>query len=284
MGYGDKLMAIGDAWNQYQHDPRKRRVAIGNGKKIDQTDADLNWGLDFLATQAEVDRGAAVSWVISYPGWRPYHDHAVMRAELRRRHAGSLFGFLRSNHPDKLEHFIFNMNYRATPAPIRLTDEEQAIAERWAREPFIAIEPYIKAKAPPSKQWPVERFAEVARRLSRDFKLYQIGAPDAPPLGDLPRIRPRSFREGMAYLKAARLFIGPEGGLHHASAAMGTRAVVIYGGYTSPQVTGYDFHVNLTGGNVQACGVKRGFCAHCQAALDNISIEEVESQARRLLA
>ncbi len=286
MGYGDKLMAIGDAWRDYQKDPRKRHVAIGNGRKIDMTDAELGLGLDFLASQDEVDRGDEVAWVISYPGWRPYHDHAAMREALRQQRSGSWLGRFRSNRDiGKLDHFIFNFEYQATPAPIRLTAEEQSLAEQWSREPFIAIEPYIKAKAPPSKQWPVERFAEVARRLQRDFKVYQIGAPDAPPLLEgLPRIRARSFREAMAYLRAARLFIGPEGGLHHASAAMGTRAVVIYGGYTSPRVTGYAFHVNLTGGSVEPCGTKHGFCAHCRAALDNISVDEVELNARKLLS
>jgi hypothetical protein len=53
----------------------------------------------------------------------------------------------------------------------------------------------------------------------------------------------------------AALLISPEGGLHHAAAALGVRAVVIFGGFISPATTGYELHTNLfTGG--QACGMR----------------------------
>ena len=104
------------------------------------------------------------------------------------------------------------------------------------------------------------------------------------PLGPRkPQIRPRSFRESMAYLKAARLYIGPEGGLHHAAAAVGTRAVVVYGGFTSPLITGYAFQTQLTGGAAEACGTRYGLCPHCREHLDRITVAEVLAAARALL-
>jgi FkbM family methyltransferase len=46
-------------------------------------------------------------------------------------------------------------------------------------------------------------------------------------------------------LSGASLLISPEGGLHHAAAALGVRAVVIFGGFISPATTGYALHTNL---------------------------------------
>ncbi len=281
MSYGDRLMALGDAWKRYQADPLRRKVAIGDGRQIDGAQADLLWGLDFLATQADLEAGVPVSWVHSYPHHRPYIDYAAMLRELGWRRHLRHFGFGLTR---LLGHYRYDLSYRPTPAPIRLKPEELTLSEEWSQRPFVALEPYIKTGAPPSKQWPVERFAEVARELSREIPVYQISAPDSPVLGGLPQIRPRSFRESLAYLHAARLYIGPEGGLHHGAAAVGTRAVVIYGGFTSPLITGYDFQVQLTGGAEYACGTRRGLCPHCAEHLGRISVAEVVGEARKLLA
>lgn len=281
MSYGDRLMALGDAWALHHSDPQKRRVAIGDGRRVDESQSDLSWGLNFLASAADVARGEAVQWVHSYPHHRPYIDYAAMRAALGWRWYLKHIGF----GPTRLlGRYLFNLGYRATPAPIKLKPEELALVAEWSAKPFVALEPFIKTGAPPSKQWPVQRFAEVARRLSQDIAVYQISAPDSPALEGVPQIRPRSFRESMAYLKAARLYIGPEGGLHHAAAAVGTRAVVVYGGFTSPLITGYHFHTPLTGGAQVACGTRYGMCPHCREHLENISVDEVLAAARLQLA
>ena len=86
MPYGDHLMAIGAASLQHRLDAQRRLVAIGDGRRVDPEFPELRYGLDFLATQAMVDAGDPVTWVISYPGHRPYHDHAAMAAEWAARH------------------------------------------------------------------------------------------------------------------------------------------------------------------------------------------------------
>jgi ADP-heptose:LPS heptosyltransferase len=281
MSYGDRLMALGDAWALHLSDPRKRRVAIGDGRRVDESQPDLSWGLDFLASNADVARGEDVAWVYSHLHHRPYIDYAGIRAELGWRWYLKYLGLKPTR---LLGRYLYDLSYRAKPAPIKLKPEEDALAAQWAATPFVAIEPFIKPSAPASKQWPVERFAELARRLSQDMAVYQISAPNSPVLEGVQQIRPRSFRESMAYLKAARLYVGPEGGLHHAAAAVGTRAVVVYGGFTSPLITGYDFHTQLTGGATYACGTRFGMCPHCEEHLHRITVDEVMSAARSQLA
>ena len=285
MGYGDHLISIGAASRQHRLDAQRRPVAIGNGRQVDPTFPELRHGLDFLATQAMVDAGEPVSWLISYEGYRPYHDHAAMAAEWSALHPWRrLFGAPPANKlSSRLGRCICDPQHRAEPAPLVLDAREEAVAREWSRQPFVVIEPHIKGKAPPSKRWPFERFAAVARSLRQEIAVFQAGEPDLPALEGVPRLPTKRFRDVLSYLKAARLYIGPEGGLHHAAAAMGTPAVVLFGGYISPKVTGYDFHANLTGG-AEACGTRHVLCAHCVAAMGRISVEEVLGEARRLLA
>jgi ADP-heptose:LPS heptosyltransferase len=285
MGYGDVLMAIGDAWSLHRRDVLKRPVAIGDGKRVHLEYAELRWGLDFLATPESVLAGESVSWVISHRGVRPYHDYNAMRAELRsKKRLRSMLGLFKTQDLiGQLGHFVFDLSYRPAPAPIQLTPEETATFEKLRGTPFVVIEPNIKDKAAPSKAWPMQRFAEVSRLLMRDIPVYQIGAPGTPLLDGAQRIETKTFRDVFPILKAASLYIGPEGGLHHATAAMGRPAVVLYGGYTSPLVTGYPFHANLTGGAEYACGTQFSVCPHCQAAMNRITAVDVVAEAHRLL-
>ena len=53
------------------------------------------------------------------------------------------------------------------------------------------------------------------------------------------------FRDAAALLRGARAAVLPEGGLHHAAAAVGCRAVVLFGAFGDPRATGYAEHINI---------------------------------------
>jgi len=78
----------------------------------------------------------------------------------------------------------------------------------------------------------------------------------------------------MAVLANAALYVRPEGGLHHAAAAMRVRAVVIFGGFIHPLTTGYPEHANIFKGS-RACGTIGRRCPHCADAMRRISVQEV---------
>jgi len=65
-----------------------------------------------------------------------------------------------------------------------------------------------------------------------------------------------------------------EGGLHHAAAALGRPAVVIFGHFIDPEVTGYHGHKNLRGGAVGMCG-SWSSCPECVRAMEAITPEVV---------
>jgi len=280
MGYGDSLMARGDAWKLHQKTGAK--IAIGDGLTISSNDSDLNYGMDFLATQDEVDQGDIEHWVHSYSGNRPYINYEAIERALKDM---GIVVAKRSKMVRRLNRYIFRHDYQATPAPVVLTHREVDIAEELAeRGPVVVVEPHIKRQAPLSKQWPQDRYAQVIRELRKDYLVYQIGAPEFRSIAGLQRLPTTSFRNAMAHLAGAALYIGPEGGLHHASAAVGTRAVVLFGGYISPRVTGYDIHTNLTGDNAgYDCGTRHGRCAHCVTAMESITVESVVQSARKHL-
>jgi len=281
-------MAIGDAWKMHQADPLRRKVAIGDGHTVALDALELAYGLEhFIANQDEAAEGD-VNWVHSYSGNRPYIDYEAMEAECRLR---GIVVAKRRKMLMRLGRYIWRKDYRPTPAPIKIAPEHKVAVDFWESrrpldeqgKPFVLLEPFIKSVAPPSKQYPVHKFLQVAEQLSRYVRVYQISTPDRPGLGTLPMIRPQSFQQAMGFIQAASLYIGPEGGLHHAAAAVGTPAVVIFGGFISPNVTGYENHINLTGGVDHSCGTRYGVCPHCTKAFANIPPDEIVQHARRLL-
>lgn len=278
MGYGDTLMAIGEAEALFHADP-ERRVAIGDGEQVEWTS--LSWGLPFLATQDYVDSGSPVQWVISHASNRPYIDYEAMRKALaanrvipprKRKHLVRLLG-----------RYIWKDGYRAIPARIVFTPEEQKIIDEWSKQKFVCVEPFIKPRAPVNKQWPFERYRELVARLAKDMPVVQLSAPGHETFPGAVRAPTRTFREAAAYIQASRLYVGAEGGLHHAAAAVRRPAVVLFGGFVDPAVTGYDFHSNLTGGADHFCGTRYDACPHCTKAMANITVDEVLAAVQKRL-
>jgi hypothetical protein len=74
-----------------------------------------------------------------------------------------------------------------------------------------------------------------------------------------------------------------EGGISHIAAALGTPAVVLFGGFTRPEWTGYDFHINLTVYEDCSPCYNNSPCRNNFKCWDKISMKEVERLARELL-
>jgi ADP-heptose:LPS heptosyltransferase len=174
----------------------------------------------------------------------------------------------------------WNADFHATPGEMFFTPQELERATFKMPAGAVLIEPHVKALAP-NKRWPWERYKAVTKQLVRDghqvvqFNYGQRIVPGA------TAISSPDFRTSLAMLASCSLYIGPEGGLHHGAAAVGTSAVVIFGGYIHPMTTGYATHVNLFGAD-EACGNNRE-CAHCRQAMDAIEAEQVLQAARGIL-
>ncbi len=126
--------------------------------------------------------------------------------------------------------------------PTRLWSSDEAKAKATLLMPkdrqIIVIAPKTNSAA---KDWPIERFAELAQRIYRDNVLFVILASasqkesvqplaDALPAGhvlDLSGVT--DLQTAYAILERASLFIGNDSGLLHMAAAAGIQCVGIYG-------------------------------------------------------
>jgi ADP-heptose:LPS heptosyltransferase len=172
------------------------------------------------------------------------------------------------------------MDFRAQPGEIFFSDEEKRIGSAFG-DGFIVIEPNVPMhkSVAPNKDWGANRYRAVAAELSSaGYKIIQFWYPHAHVRCEFAeQVNAESFRNALAILSHAALYIGPEGGLHHGAAAVGVPAVVLFGGFIPPQVTGYTTHTNLTGG-AYACGSLQP-CIHCRKAMQAIGVSDVLTAA-----
>jgi len=253
VSYGDEIMAAGQA----------RAEAARRGGAVHIVDrqglprwSDLWRGLDYIAAP----RAAAAGQVVSGPGARPYLK-SLSRA------AGADFTDWRA---------------RDHPGALALDPAERDFAGRATAGlgSFVVVEPNLMPAANPNKQWGWDRWVDLATRIG-DLTPVQLGPAGTRPLPGARRLETPSFRLAAAVLARARAAVLPEGGLHHAAAALGVSAVVIFGGHTDPETTGYPGHVNIAACGT-ACGQWRP-CRHCAAAMAAIAPAEVERALRGAL-
>lgn len=206
MGWGDEIMASGEAWAIHKQTGRQVRILDRHGAPR-RHDA---WrGLSFIdpAGPVSITNGGQV---------RPYIDWSRSTAERWAL-----------------------IPYRPKPGQISLAGLDDRY--RRAGEGRILIEATIKAGAMPGKQWP-HWAALVAAAPRLPWLQCEHGGPLLP---GVKAIRTPDFHAAAAVLATCHAAILPEGGLHHAAAALGTPAVVIFGEAASPASTGYAEQTSL---------------------------------------
>jgi len=182
------------------------------------------------------------------PGNRPYH-----------------LGAVKTNKGTKV---IFNPHYKAQPGHL---DVRPVVHGK------ILIEPNSKGEFfAGNKDWGFEKYQAVVNRMW-PAEFLQVGNKGRV-LDRVEFVHTDSFLDALPYVAGARMYLGPEGGLHHAAAALGISGVVIFGGLTHPKTTGYDIHINLASDDA-GCG-HMFHCEHCREAMDAISIEKVIEACR----
>lgn len=254
MGIGDDIIATSFAKGAAE---RGELIALGDGHRI-------IWGPHSetvfknnpnIARPGQ-ERGKGLKWVQYYKGHRIYNSLGPGR-------------------------WIWNNKFRVKPGEF-FFDATEMVEDKYANR-LVLIEPNLpKKRHVINKTWPRDRWMDVYQHLARAgwfVRQLDYGGPVDITTVKIPT---KNFRQAAAWLKTARLIILPEGGLHHAAAAVGTPAVVLFGGFAPPSVLGYDEHTNLTGGATHACG-SFDTCQHCIDAMQAITVESVVGAAERIL-
>lgn len=170
-------------------------------------------------------------------------------------------------------------HYRPEPGELYFNESENLLGQQY--QGHIFLEPNVRERDGQNKDWGWNRWQALIPLLE-GLPLAQAGSANAAILPGVRHFVTQSFREACALLSHSRAFVGTEGGLHHAAAALGLPAVVILGGFISPAVTGYDGHRNLFEGDGLGCGSRRP-CQHCREAMHKITPEIVAQNLREII-
>ncbi len=249
MGIGDALMASGEARKLYKSNKLPTVIVDRYGRPYWNEMWD---GVSYILKRAA---GKQANRLQNGPGVRPYIAGKTPNNWTWRAH-------------------------KPTPAEIHFTPEEKAFAEPYRG--MVMIEPNVKAIGHDNKAWIADRWLTLSR-TRRDFvQCLPPGGSSPLSLSGVRRATTPSFRHAAAVLSVCKAFVSTEGGLHHAAAAVGTPAVVIFGGFISPAVTGYAAHRNLFTGTGLGCGARLN-CTHCRKAMENITVDQVVTELERIL-
>jgi ADP-heptose:LPS heptosyltransferase len=256
MGYGDEIIGTGLARGAHK---RGKRIAFGDGVKISWS----QWCKEMFAGNPNIappgSEGAPdLEWINHCKGHRLYNKQSGTK-------------------------WLWNYDFAVKPGEFFFTETEKQNAAALRYGSFVVIEPNLPWHKPVAvnKDWGLMNYAEVAHALGLlghtvvQFKHRHTRR-------ELPGARLialESFRQAVAVLARAQLYIGPEGGMHHAAAAVGVKAVVLFGGFIPPAVMGYGSHINLVGNSSEACG-NTTRCEHCRSALDSIAPDDVIEWAK----
>ena len=152
-------------------------------------------------------------------------------------------------------------------------------------KPWVAMHSTGITEMTSNKNWYPDRFATVAQTLHRNFRIVQLGLPTDPLLeNDLDLRGKVNPRQAAAVIASCRALICQEGYLMHAATAVGTPAVVLFGGFISPGESGYDCNINLfTKLDCSPCWLPT-MCPYNRECMDKISSRDVLTALDGLLA
>jgi hypothetical protein len=226
----------------------------------------------------------------------PIDDHYV--AALRRLGRRVVQPYYTTNPPDDphrdlwpAHHLIAEMcrlaGLRGTIALrpyFHLSHSELAAGRLFTRQ--IVLQSSVQAARVPfqTKEWQLGRMAEVARQLSPEVHVIQLGSPSDPALPCSFDLRGKTtLRQTAAILANAEAFVGLEGFLSHLSRAVDCPSVVVLGGRAAPHVVGYACNANLHHPiTCSPCGLRQG-CPHDLQCMADITVAEVVAAARHFL-
>lgn len=257
MGYGDDIMATGLARG---FAARGKLAAFGDGRRI-------IWGPwseemfrhnPNIAGPNHPTSDKRIEWVAHYKGNRMYNKSEGAR-------------------------WKWNYKFKVRPGEFYFSKEEKKLADMF--HDFVVVEPNLpwQKKVAGNKDWGEDNYDHTAELLMKaGHRIIQfVHKNTRRRIPNATFLEFQNFRDAIAVLSKADLYVGPEGGMHHAAAAVSVPAVIIMGGFIPASVVGYDTHVNLTGG-VEACGNIEP-CIHCRNAMKKITVDSVVYAASKLM-
>ena len=224
---------------------------------------------------AIVDQRGRAQWVDLWKGV-PYIVPRVVPGCLTIMNTSGVRPYIASKTPGRWRW----KPYKPQPAEVRFSLDEQRFAADYAG--LVMVEPNVKNIGHSNKAWIWDRWQDLVNAMPETQFLQCLQGGTRPLGGDNVRhVLTLTFRDAMAVLSQCSALVTTEGGLMHAAAAVGTRAVVLWSEYISPEITGYSMHRNIRHAG-QACGVRLN-CPGCRKSMAAITVDEVRAALVALL-
>lgn len=160
--------------------------------------------------------------------------------------------------------------------------EIQALLENsGVRAPYIVVEPdtnidwFGQLRAWPMTDW--QKLVDKIRTAYPDYQVVQIGLGKTGILdGAIDLTGKTSFRSAALVMQQSALFLGTEGGLMHAAAAVEVPSVILWGGVTLPEFAGYPHlhEIVCLYMDCAPCG-NLGWCDYGHRCMKDISVTRV---------
>ena len=180
--------------------------------------------------------------------------------------------------------FKWNEEFKAPKGELYFDLNEKSAASEIALRlpwPYFVIEPHVADKPWVNKKgWAFERWQAVVDALP---DVHFIQCSGEPVLDKVHHVQTQTFRQACGVVACAGGFVGTDGGLHHAAAALDVPAVVLWGHYSSPEIFGYDAHINIRRSTGIGCGTTWHECGECQKSMHDIKVDEVVEAIKGLI-
>ncbi len=272
MGYGDEIMATAFAKIEKKKYP-ERQVVVGDAKARTAKYSKIYYNNPNISDPRKLDQNKIVHFVDHNNSNRPYIDWTKSKS-------GKL---------------CWNINHRAIPGELYFDKQEINEAENVIKDAkkfwktynsiknkgiiFIETSRIIKKNFMPkqiyNRNWSPERWEKTIDILKKSYLIVNSTHTKSFKHDNIFSYG-CEFRVACAIMKYCDIYLGPEGGFAHAAAALSKPAVVIFGGWITPKVTGYEFHENLyVDIEGSPCGIRDRECDHCKKCMDLITVDNV---------
>ena len=280
MGFGDEIMATGFA-RLIKLENEDSQVVIGDEKRQIGTISKVFLGNPYISHPQKLIKEKKVIWVNHSKFFRPYINY---KETTEKKYA-------------------WNSNHRAIPGNLFFSKDEKekanndllTILKKWnekfqtKHKKIIFFENSFRVSKfdfqkdrdeaiyKYNKHLPNEKLIQIINSL-KEYLFVQSVHEDSYLINCENVFHYKSnFREACSLLNISELYFGPEGGFHHAAAALNKKAVVIFGGFIDPLVTGYDFHNNIyVDIDGSPCG-SRVICQHCKDCINKIDLSNLKN-------
>jgi ADP-heptose:LPS heptosyltransferase len=248
MGLGDVLMSIGEAKRLHKATGKRVLIIDRSGRPVL---SDLFKGVPYLM-ERPTNAAGPYERLVNASGVRPYIAGKTEKAWTWKP-------------------------YKPMPADVVLTAEEKAFAEPYRG--LVLIEPHVKAIGHDNKAWLSIYWQHLV--AAKVAPMMQAGPSGTRFLDGVTAVVTPTFRHAIAVMSVAKAFVGTEGGLMHAAAAVRTPAVIIWSEFISPEITGYAHMKNLRKAG-KPCGSRLN-CERCRQSMAAITSTEVAQALKEII-